>query len=439
MAPSGRMKSVALSLIVISILLRAAFFLSPTYYAEENISVAMALSIESGASPYADFFHAHPPLHLFLLAVFRQVSGLEPILSAKLLSLLLSVLMVFFIWRLGGPFSAAIFSCAFPSFYWFSFSLPLVPLSLFLLAAYFSERRLGGGAAFLLFSICAFLSEFSAATLIFPMLLFSGRLKSPGEKIRAAAVAASVLGIAFLLLSLPTGGKFLGQAAFSQLSGRFASTPLGASVAENLSQYFLWIFIYSAPLFALSLFSGDRKPLALSLFSGAILVLALPGLSNNTLQFLVPFLSISAGGFRRKSALPAVSIALAALSIFLLFRAGLFSPATPALDRIVSAAEASAEPGLGEIWGTPEAILVSIKTGIPVASRFFDTTPFSVAEQGAPPRPDLLVISSYYYESRIYGSLEDYQLVFSSREPIVGEIGVYKRKNLKTGAGAADR
>lgn len=76
-------------LLFVSIQFRGLFHIAP---GDENVYYYMAKSVSEGELPYKDFFYAHPPLHVIMLAIVVKLFGVNffALKSATLLALLIA-------------------------------------------------------------------------------------------------------------------------------------------------------------------------------------------------------------------------------------------------------------------------------------------------------------------------------------------------------------
>jgi len=427
--------------LAVSIIARVFFFLSPTYYAEENIGIASSIAIrEEGLRPYADFINSHPPFHLYLLSTFSEISGFtDPIFSAKLLSLLLSLGIIALIYLAGGLVPASIFSASLPFFHWYSLSIPLLPTAFFLLAFHVIQKKQGKHELSSLKAVVAVGAIFSELSAIPALILLALLFEKPGaggngKLVSKALFSTALLGFAFFILA---GKPFFEDVILDQLAGRAPIILLDSagSFARNSGEILRSIVFASFPLVALALISRDRKGLLFFALSLALFAIFLPNLSNNTLQFLVPFLALFAGkAIEARPGALAIIPAILAFSAILVFSGEGRIDQTPGLERM-SELLLKETRGISNptIWGSPEASLLSVRTGIRVAGNFFESTPtmlglWASRNSTEPPRPTILVVSEYYGAIDFYGDKSEYEEIGSYREPVVGIINVYKRK-----------
>jgi len=101
------------------------FFLRPTF-SDENTYINMGKEVSNGKVPYKDFFFAHPPFQLYLLAFVFKIFGTN-FLIIKIFSLIVSFGSIFLIFFIGNELFknrtavlASLFLLFFPGFLIFS-------------------------------------------------------------------------------------------------------------------------------------------------------------------------------------------------------------------------------------------------------------------------------------------------------------------------------
>src|SRR3989344_8868543 len=92
------------SWIILSIILLAFFLiefkgLNHIEPSDEHIYFYMGKMISRGFLPYNDFFHAHPPLKVYIIALIFKIFGFNLIIL-KLVPLLCSLTSAFFLFKL---------------------------------------------------------------------------------------------------------------------------------------------------------------------------------------------------------------------------------------------------------------------------------------------------------------------------------------------------
>ena len=70
---------------------------------DENVYYYMGKLVSEGKIPYKDFFFAHPPLHIYLIALVYKISGFS-IVALKLVPLAATIATAFFIFRTAQKF-----------------------------------------------------------------------------------------------------------------------------------------------------------------------------------------------------------------------------------------------------------------------------------------------------------------------------------------------
>jgi Gpi18-like mannosyltransferase len=84
-----------LSIILLSVVIRI-FFIHPTF-SDENFYFNVGKNILEGKAPYNDFFFAHPPLQVYVIALFFKILGAS-FFVGKLLPLISSSICVFLVY-----------------------------------------------------------------------------------------------------------------------------------------------------------------------------------------------------------------------------------------------------------------------------------------------------------------------------------------------------
>jgi 4-amino-4-deoxy-L-arabinose transferase-like glycosyltransferase len=254
-------------LILISIFTRS-FFLHPTF-SDESFYFNVAKNLADGKVLYKDFFFAHPPLQVYLLALIFKIFGASFIL-AKMLPLLASsicVLMLYLIMKKLGDEKAGFVSCIFfiltPAFLSFSLiengvweAMIFLLLSVYLIL----EGRFFLSSVSFLFS---FLFRYFAI-LYFPFLLMLVYLRN--QKISRLLIFFVILSFLSLLSFVFIFGK-------EYISQTVSYHFLKAGISEPFSAQY-WQFGYFT--FFLSLISAfvsyTEKKRILLLFSSAPLI-----------------------------------------------------------------------------------------------------------------------------------------------------------------------
>ena len=83
---------------------------------DENVYYYMAKLIAEGKVPYKDFFYAHPPLHIYILALVYKVFGFN-LIALKTVPLISSLITSFFVFKIAkekfGDYEALVASALF--------------------------------------------------------------------------------------------------------------------------------------------------------------------------------------------------------------------------------------------------------------------------------------------------------------------------------------
>jgi 4-amino-4-deoxy-L-arabinose transferase-like glycosyltransferase len=257
----------SLLLILASIFMRS-FFLHPTF-SDESFYFNVAKNLAEGKVLYKDFFFAHPPLQVYLLALLFKIFGAS-FLIAKTLPLMTSsicVLMLYFIMKKLGDEKAGFIACIFfilmPAFLAFSVIENGVWEAMFflLLSVYFIfEGKLFLSSLSFLFS---FLFRYFSI-LYFPFLLMLAYLRKQ-RILKLLGYSIIFLSLFLLFLILIFGNEYISQT----ISYHF----LKAGISEPFSSQY-WRFGYFT--FFLSLISVlvtyTEKKKILFLFSSIPLI-----------------------------------------------------------------------------------------------------------------------------------------------------------------------
>lgn len=86
-----------LVIVLIFVLIQAKGLNNP-FPGDENVYYYMAKSITQGQFPYKDFFYAHPPLHIIILAIAIKIFGVN-FLALKSVNLLALLIASFFLYK----------------------------------------------------------------------------------------------------------------------------------------------------------------------------------------------------------------------------------------------------------------------------------------------------------------------------------------------------
>src|SRR3989338_8608476 len=151
---------------------------------DENVYYYMGKLIAEGKLPYKDFFYAHPPLQIYLIALIYNIFGFN-IVALKAVPLISTLISAFFIFKIAKRFgnSAAItasllflfsYSAMFNSV--FSFGIDVATMFL-VIGAYFLWNKSNGILAGLFFGLAGITRLLSLIPIfiIFALVLLSTR------------------------------------------------------------------------------------------------------------------------------------------------------------------------------------------------------------------------------------------------------------------------
>ncbi|MBI2660515.1 glycosyltransferase family 39 protein [Candidatus Woesearchaeota archaeon] len=229
---------------------------------DENVYYYMGKLVSEGKIPYKDFFLAHPPLQIYMIASVYKIFGFS-IIALKLIPLLSTLITAFCIFKIAqkfGNMEAITASLLFLSSYSvmfnsvFSFGIDVAAM-LLIAGVYFSFNRgyyLLSGLFFGLAAITRLLALVPIAVILL-YFLFSGKK------------AFFKLSLSFLMIFLLANGAFFlaSDSYFSNVYGYHLQKTFGGK--ENFREYFdilklNWILFFSALLF---IFANARRQLAL--------------------------------------------------------------------------------------------------------------------------------------------------------------------------------
>lgn len=266
---------------------------------DENAYYYMGKMVWEGKVPYRDFFYAHPPLHVYLLALAYGIFGFN-IIILKFIPLASTLVSAFFVFKIaqekfGNP-EAVISSLLFLSSYSilfnsvFSFGIEIA--AMFLISGFYflwnKDNYIASGILFGLAGITRLLA-------LIPILVIFAAIFLSSKKnfIRLSS--------AFLIIFLLVNGAFI------MLFGNDYIIPVymyhllkNPGSGENFREYYdilklNWILFSSALLF---LFAKDRKQA--NIFAAVSIVylmflVALKKLFGFYFIAVFPFLAIAAG------------------------------------------------------------------------------------------------------------------------------------------------
>ncbi|MEK6827751.1 MAG: glycosyltransferase family 39 protein, partial [Nanoarchaeota archaeon] len=282
--------------IFITIVLKGLITTQP---GDENVYYYMGKLVSEGKIPYRDFFFAHPPLHIYLIALIYKIFGFNIIIlkAVPLISILISA---FFIFKIShekfGNSEAIIISLLFLFSYStmfnsvFSFGIDVATMFL-VIGVYFLWGKSNGILAGLFFGLAGITRLLSLIPIfiIFALVLLS--TKKNFLKLSST----------FLIIFLLSNGIFIlfsGNYYIEQVYKYHLLKSLGGK--ENLNEYLgiiklNWILFLSALTF---IFIKDKKPInMLVLVSSVYLVflLSLKKIFGFYFIIIFPFLAIIGG------------------------------------------------------------------------------------------------------------------------------------------------
>lgn len=252
-----------LLIFILSFILIAFKGLKTPQPGDENVYYYMGKLVSEGKIPYKDFFFAHPPLHIYLIALVYKISGFS-IAALKLIPLISAIITAFFIFQTArkfGNFEAVAASLLFLSSYSvmfnsvFSFGIELAMMFL-IIGIYFLFNRNNYWIAGLFFGLAGITRLLSLIpTAIILILIFFSNKKNFLK-----------LSLGFLMIFLLVNGIFFllaGSSYFSYAYGYHLQKTFGGK--ENFREYLdilklNWLLFFSAFLFA---FAKGRKQLVL--------------------------------------------------------------------------------------------------------------------------------------------------------------------------------
>ena len=99
MIKNGKLAYTLFFLIVTAFIFMASKGLAMPQPGDENVYFYMGKLITEGKVPYRDFFYAHPPLHVYLIALVYKIFGFN-IVALKLIPLVSALISSFFIFKI---------------------------------------------------------------------------------------------------------------------------------------------------------------------------------------------------------------------------------------------------------------------------------------------------------------------------------------------------
>lgn len=165
----------------IAIALKGLITLQP---GDENVYYYMGKLVSEGKFPYKDFFYAHPPLHIYLIALIYKIFGFK-IAVLKAVPLISTLISAFFIFKIAKKFgnseaviSSLLFLFAYSTMFNSVFSFGIGAATMFLtIGFYFLWNKSNGILAGLFFGLAGITRLLSLVPIltIFALALFSNR------------------------------------------------------------------------------------------------------------------------------------------------------------------------------------------------------------------------------------------------------------------------
>lgn len=194
---------------------------------DENVYYYMAKSITEGKLPYKDFFYAHPPVHIFILAGIIKIFGIN-FIALKTTALLAYLTASFFLYKtsiglfrnrlndkhayLMSILALVLFLFSFEVMFKATFSLGIEFSLMFLMISFYSvfnQKYFVGG----IFAGIAGLTRLYALPMLFAVFVFVFVKKIQEHKVRdflyMAAGFLLTFGIIIVFLALLFGNNFI--------------------------------------------------------------------------------------------------------------------------------------------------------------------------------------------------------------------------------------
>ena len=236
-------------IIILSLVLRL-FLLHPTF-SDENFYFNVGKNILEGKIPYKDFFFAHPPFQIYVLAFMFKVFGIS-FLVGKFLSLVASTLSVFLIYLIlkelydekSGFFAALIFLIT-PTFLSFStIGHGMWETLLFVLLSFYLATKNKLNFAVVTFVI-AILFRY-LAVLYLPFLIILLYFRKQKFKTFLFWFFPTFI-ISIFLLFLIFGSNYVDQTVSYQLFSKVYMSAFGVDMQYwNIGYFFLFLSLVSA-------------------------------------------------------------------------------------------------------------------------------------------------------------------------------------------------
>jgi len=316
-----RALNVNLLLFLISFLIFRTIFFTPVF-SDETIYINMAKAITNGLMPYKDFFYAHPPLQLFLLAplaYFRNFFLIKFFIS------IIGILNIFFVYLISkeifdeesGLISSISF-LLFPGFLIFG-NLAMgtfEALLFFLLSFYFLLNK-----KFFISNIFLTLAIFTRylIILLIPFLFFYlfKNYKKKFKKYMAIFVLLNFL--TFFALNLLTENNFFIDTVLYHFS---ANIGVRAKISKQYFALGFFTIFISIVCLAYAYFENDRKILVFSaypLIFDFFILITFKQVIYHYFAFALPFIFIGFGRALRNSKLLIVKIFLIMILLLTFF------------------------------------------------------------------------------------------------------------------------
>ena len=266
---------------------------------DENVYYYMGKLISEGKIPYKDFFYAHPPLHIYLIALIYKIFGFN-IFILKLMPLISTLVSAFFVfkiakWKFGHAeaiISSLLFLFSYGTMFNSVFSFGIDAAAMFLvIGIYFLWSKNSHILAGLCFGFAGITRLLSLIPIfvIFALDLLSNR-KNFLKLSSGFFIVFLIVNALFILFA---GNSYAEQVYKYHLLKSLDSR-------ENFKEYFgiinlNWILFASA---AISIFVKDKKPIRMSAIVSItylILLLSLNKLFGFYFIIAFPFLALIGG------------------------------------------------------------------------------------------------------------------------------------------------
>ena len=282
--------------IFITIVLKGLITTQP---GDENVYYYMGKLVSEGKIPYRDFFFAHPPLHIYLIALIYKIFGFNIIIlkAVPLISILISAFFIFKISheKFGNSeaiIASLLFLFSYSTMFNSVFSFGIDAATMFLvIGVYFLWNKSNGILAGLFFGLAGITRLLSLIPIfvVFIIVLFSNKKKF--------LKVSSLFFIIFLLIN-GIFILFLGNYYIEQVYKYHLLKSLGGK--ENLNEYLgiiklNWILFLSALTF---IFIKNKKPINMFVIVSVIyliFLILLRKIFGFYFIIIFPFLAIVGG------------------------------------------------------------------------------------------------------------------------------------------------